>query len=688
MAARRFRPTTIRPSSGGALVTVGSLDNVGEANYSLKVNFRRFGDKEIRREGWSFFRPNPLAITEEQVAEQALRLTGDINAIAQAVRADGSRVLIAATATTIYRHDTSTGPSFAWTPIGTGYSTAGKRWEVVAVNSQLVFNNGVDLPFTISVADPIPQPIWELRERGIASVWTIAEYYGFLHCFDIREIQATELVAWMNGVTPYGLVPDAKCNRIRQRHIWSEYGQPRNWAPIYTVTLAAEGSVLTLPFPSHTFVANQTRVAVIGGGVNGGTLGGGAGIEDGVLVTAVAGTQLALERATSATITYPRQVQVTRFADVSTVVGYADMTDDGSGIMKALTMRDTLVIYRETGIFIGRYTAVLDQPFAFKRIYNGSNIPYFPDTVIDCQGEGHLFAGRSRFFFFDGVDEPKVFPILDAARANFFATAFGSAGGTRYSAFATHNLMTREVWFCTPQMTLAYDYEGKTCSEIDSGITAATMIVRPSTDDELWFVMAARCTVGWTRYSMLARYGFTTSEAGISRSTHYRFESGVSAWMASGLWVLADVFNEKDVRSYVLHMSSSQAGNLGQPALSVVLEATDDASMPVGLLFTHEISEHQHRSLVSMAYRATFFRDTIHVTPACADMDIQIVGRTIEASICPSASVARSRTFTSVSASNPPGYTPPAYKGPVYDATPASAVFAPMTIGEAPTYHP
>ena len=41
---------------------------------------------------------------------------------------------------------------------------------------------------TISVGDTEPQPIWELRERGIAAVGTIAEYYGFLHCFDITEI--------------------------------------------------------------------------------------------------------------------------------------------------------------------------------------------------------------------------------------------------------------------------------------------------------------------------------------------------------------------------------------------------------------------------------------------------------------------------------------------------------------------
>lgn len=682
MAARRFRSTTIKPSDGGTLVTVGSQDNVGEANYSMKVNFRRYGDREIRREGWTFFRPNALALTMSQMWAQALFSMADITAIAQAVRADGSRVLVAATATTLFRYDWQSGewvdgqpPSFSWTTIGTGYSAAGKRWEVVPVNGYLVFNNGVDLPFTISVSDPTPQPIWELRERGIASVWTITEYYGFLHCFDILDIKATELNAWMNGATPYGIVPVSKCNRIRQRHIWSEYGQPRNWAPIYTITLAAEGSVIALPFPSKTFVANETRVAVIGGGINGGTLGGGTGYETGVLVTGVAGAQLSLEVATSATNTYPRIAQITRFADVSSIVGHFDMTDDGSGIVKAVTMRDTLVVYRETGIFVGRYTAVLAQPFVFKRVYNGSNIPYFPDTVIDCQGEGHLFAGRSRFFFFDGVDEPKVFPIIDAARLNFFGTTFGGSGGTRYSAFAIHNQLTREIWFSTPYMTLAYDYENRTCSEIDTGITAAAMIVRPQTTDELWFVMANKTELMTGIFaSVIARYGFGMVGVTGQVKTWWRYGKGVAAWLRSGLWVLGDVFNEKDVRSYVLHLSSGQpaAQGAGQPAIKVVIESTHDAATPPRLLFQHSITDHQNKSLVSMAYRGTFFRDTLYLDSAStSDIDVQVTGRTIEASICPSASITRSQQGPALAYMVP--HEP--YMGPVYPTAPSGATF-------------
>ena len=559
----RFKPYTIKPASGGALVNVGSAENVGAENYTEKVNFRRIVDREARREGWNFFNPNEAT---DLTAQRLASLYGTtITRIAEAVQANGERLLIAASKEKIFRFNLPTG---AWVEIGAGYAATGKRWEVVEVAGEAVFNNGVDLPFTLSVQYPTPRPIHELRERGVASVGTIAEYFGFLHCFDVREIIPDQLNAWMNGATPYGPVPDAQCNRFRYRHIWSEFGRPRDWAPVFSVTLNSASTAITLPFPSSVFHANETRVAVIGGGVNGGTLGGETGYESGVLVTSVAGATIALEKST-ATLTYPRQVKVCRFADVSSIVGYNDITDDGSAVLKALPLRDTFVLYRETGIFIGRYSAQMEQPFPFKRAFRGKNInvPYDPDTLIDVEGLGHLFAGRKpdgeedsggHFFLFDGVDEPRRIMSLDVSSETFFKSVTDQA-----SAFACHQPNTGEIWFCSPTMVLAYDVTTKTCSEIDAAVTAAALVKNPAGSDKR-FVLATG--------GALATYG----------GTFFRFGAGVAARITFGLWSMGDEWNDKEIRGYSVLLSNKRT----PIPLVVSLDATHDASVAPERLFS------------------------------------------------------------------------------------------------------
>ena len=606
----RFKPFTIKPTSGGALVNVSSAENVGAENYVEKVNFRRVVDREVRREGWSYFNPNEATdITAQRLAALAgYAVTG----VAEAVRANGDRLLIALTKDKVLRYELNG----TWTEIGAGYTTGGRRWEVVPINGELIFNNGVDLPFTISVGFPYPRPIWELRERGVASVGTIAEYFGFLHCFDIREIHADDLNAWMNGATPYGPVPDALCNRIRYRHIWSEYGKPREWAPTFAVELAAASATMTLPFPSKAFTAGETRVAVVNGGINGGTLGGETGYESGILVTAAAGASITIEKST-AVLTYPRTVQVCRFTDTSSIVGYRDLTDDGSAVLKALPLRDSFILYRETGIFIGRYTATLAEPFQFRRAFRGKTIhvPYYHDTLIDLDGTGHIFADRERFYLFDGVDEPKVYQPLELSRARFFATAGGQG-----DPFAVHQPQTAEIWFCTPTDVLAYDVATRTCSEIDAAVAAAATIADPLTGVQR-FVLATG--------GALACYG---------GGTFARYGVGVAARIVSGLWAMDDEHNEKEVRAYILLLSSTCA----PISMVITMESTNDLATTPAQLFS-ETTLPGWDGYIPLYFVGGYFRDTIEVPASAGDKDVQISGRTIEACGIATYGVGRSR---------------------------------------------
>lgn len=606
----RFKPFTIKPTAGGALVNVCSAENVGAENYTEKVNFRRVVDREVRREGWTYFNPNEVT----DIAGQRLAALAGyaITGVAEAVRANGDRLLIALTKDKVFRFEM---PAGAWVEIGSGYSMNGRRWEVVPINGELILNNGVDLPFTISVGFPYPRPIWELRERGVASVGTIAEYFGFLHCFDIREIHADDLNAWMNGATPYGPVPDSLCNRIRYRHIWSEYGRPREWAPVFAVELTAATATLTLPFPSKAFTAGATRVAVVNGGINGGTLGGETGYETGIMVTAVNGASITLEKPT-ALLSYPRTVQVCRFADTSSIVGYKDLTDDGSAVLKALPLRDSFILYRETGIFIGRYTATLEDPFQFRRAFRGKTIhvPYYHDTLVDLDGTGHIFADRERFYLFDGVDEPKVYQPLELSRARFFATA-----GSQGDPFAVHQPQTGEIWFCTPAAVLAYDVATRTCSEIDATVEAAATIADPLTRVHR-FVMATG--------GALACYG----------KTYTRYGVGVAARIVSGMWAMADEHNEKEVRAYVLLLSSTSA----PISLVITMDSTNDLAAAPTRLFS-ETTVPGWDGYIPLYFVGTYFRDTIEVPASAGEKDVQISGRTIEACGIATYGVGRSR---------------------------------------------
>ena len=85
-----------------------------------------------------------------------------------------------------------------WIVIGSGYSTAGKRWETVSINGYMVFNNGVDLLCTYRVEEMSVVPIYELREQGVAAVGTISEINGILMCGDITEIHPHEVPLWFN----------------------------------------------------------------------------------------------------------------------------------------------------------------------------------------------------------------------------------------------------------------------------------------------------------------------------------------------------------------------------------------------------------------------------------------------------------------------------------------------------------
>lgn len=225
--SRAHKPVTLAPQNGGRLATDISLNDVGVENYRVKRDWRRAEvNREIRREGHLYFWPSE----DLPLADQCLNAPEPVTLVVEAQAATGKKAIIAATRTTIYRYFYSTdgayvgvpedleyfdgdyveddyvaddtgeeyvsgdanGPYFddtasQWAVIGSGFSEAGKRWEVCQIGDDIIFSNGVDLPVSYGVGKSAVEPLYELRENGVFAVGTITEFNDVLMLGDIIQ---------------------------------------------------------------------------------------------------------------------------------------------------------------------------------------------------------------------------------------------------------------------------------------------------------------------------------------------------------------------------------------------------------------------------------------------------------------------------------------------------------------------
>jgi len=616
-----------------------SSDTVGILNYVEKVNFRRDGDVEARREGWVKFKPNDTL----PLGTQHLNIGTKLTLMAENIRPNGDRCIVAATPTTIYRFTYATG---LWTEIGTGF-TPGSRWQSTSIDGYLIMNNGVDLPISYRVEDPAVQPLKELREVGVAKVKWIVEYNGFLVCLNITTIIQTHLATILSGPNPYGIVPVEQTNTISYRVIWSEFGKPLNWAPAVTAVLNNPTNVIPLPYPMSAFLPGVTRVAVINGGEDGGTLGGDEAHPNGILVTNKTNTApftITLEVPTAPEVpptdptfpTYPRTVTVMRWEDQSTMSAYKDLQGDSSYILCAYVLHTMLIVYRSRGIYVGRYKADVAEPFDWKeRVEETPNVPIWPEAVsVVGDDEYHLYPGRGNFFYaFDGVNPPAIHPVMDQTRKRFFE------GITNNSmVWTVANPVSKESWFVRPGFTLCYDHVHKTCSEMDASIDAAAYVSRPrpldatgtsaGASDEDWFILSINGVV------------YTYGRVNGVLTTFFRDGFNPGGRLVWGRGALGDprgngdTFNEKKLRSALLHWASNQA----PLSIRYKLFAAHDAQSTRVTCVDEVITTDE--GLIPVHYLATYFQDEIHIEGG-ADFDLRFIGRVYERAIVRSASVTR-----------------------------------------------
>lgn len=574
------KPQTLRVSDGGHLITIASPENVGPANYTEKTNWRRLDDKEVRREGTTLF---------------SNVLTGVIG-MWEALRPNGSRALVAATATGIYRFDPS---DDGWDTLGTGFTAT--EWQGESIDGYLVLNNGVDLPVYFRVEDSVVTPMKEMREIGIGMVGTISIYNGFLLCADISEIIPAELNGVMNSGSPYGAVSSTICNRVRYKIGWSDYEDVTNWSPVITATiLTADKDKIVLPYPVSAFPVG-TRLAVVGAGAGNGVLD--------TVVTVVTGATLTVGVAADAGLAYPLTVTVTRFEDTSTFSGFASIQDDSSRVVRMRALKKILVVYRETGIWTGRYTGVVESPFIFTPEYSGSDVPAYPMALEDVEGDYHVYATGTRFYKYDGAGNPTIHGPLDNARSLFFANP-----GT--VPFAKHNPVTKEIWFCNLNGVLAYDYLHDTASWIDEPYTAAVFTYQPGHATNRRFYMAKAAAV--YQYGLL--FGATVP------TTYLRVTAvgGVpSITYGIGPLPRRSDTTESDLHGYMV----LAAGGATDIDLTVTVWGKDNVAAPDEQLFSEVLDTPVTEPLIPAFFRNIYFKDRIQITDV-ADVGFAITGRT------------------------------------------------------------
>ena len=616
-----YQSFSIRPTQGGDLMTIPSSENPGLSNYTTKRDWRRVVDQEWQREGHVNFAPAGVAEDHQPFpnypdTDEPITLTHQLRA------PNGRTAFIVGTPTTLYRFFTEPGGVYEpdvyedgvystvgegeWLVIGSGYSTSGHRWEAKNIAGVAYFNNGIDLVQTYNLNDFEVRPHYELREQGIARVETIAEFYGTLFCADITEINGDSLASVMNGADPYGPVTDsAIVERFAYRAAASSIGEPDRFGSMVNVATVAGNPTVTLEYPMRSLEAGM-EVLIVGAGTD--------GTNHTSVIVFASGASITLETAPAVTLS---AALLSRSDRLSLTAGYNDLQDDSSAVLRMEPLQDRLVVFKDTGFFIGVYTGDPNQPFAFTRTYTGPQTLFWRWTVISVNGDYLLFAGRFGFLKFSlTTQKPEPHEKLTLCENVFYDTALEE---NEDLIFAADNGLTSEAWFCFPSTgedhALIYDYKFNTTSTSGRWYTAAATVKRPGRGIQAgpqqdWFV--AGNSIGTVLQYSLTAFGASGYTLGSGYDSGYDCvlehgwgSLGRSAYKTMGESI--DDFNEKDVRCHTTLLASRSPGS----ELTIRIETAHNPSDVAEMVLEETLTELDTKNAVELFARGTYFRDRL-----------------------------------------------------------------------------
>ena len=219
------------------------------------------------------------------------------------------------------------------------------------------------------------------------------------------------------------------------------------------------------------------------------------------------------------------------------------------------------MIYRDTG-YMTAIRVNTSEIFQFERRYTGPRVVDFRNSLIDVSGRYHVFMSFNGIYQTDrAASQPKLLQAMEKG-TRFWE---GLNGDEAERVFTIDNSETREIFFCSPTETYAFDYETNTVSEIDQVFSAGTSIIRPWTSKRIehrWVVLALSDKIknipyfesnGEEVYHFMVRYGRGPDNYQVFN----RYGNEYRSVLQSGLIDFTDQFNDKDVRSYALHVAEN-----------------------------------------------------------------------------------------------------------------------------------
>jgi hypothetical protein len=487
-----------------------------------------------------------------------------------------------------------------WTVIGEGFNdvahtyrgisgdiATGPQWESVSINGYSILNNGIDLPVVYRDEWFGVKPLYELREIGVGRVGTISSYLSFLICADVYEVIEKEFTPIMMSSNPCATLNDAQLTRRQFKQVWSAYGEPTRFASTVNVNVPIPPTNSPGQFSvACEWVVNSLSVGQKMQFAYSELLGEwtikSINVVNGINYKLVAGHYSVITFEEGCNLVAPKLPAETLMSAsdmVNSHVGFSEIQDDSSQIIKMAPLRDKLVIYRDSSIYLMSFSGDPVAPFTFEPLYRGNKGVYYKHSFIGVEHNYHMYAGRDAFYRFDLSSRlPKTVQTFDYGSDMHDKVTIDDTNWV----VASHNPTTSEFWWSYPipqslwglhttsdgivlaGETLCWDYGNDSLSLVDYQFTAMGSIKQPLPDVNLeskpmrdWFIMGAFDGI-------LYQYGKTDDGYEIFyRRSHTKkplnpveSRETYTSVIESGLTPFGDTYSEKDIRAYLLQLST------------------------------------------------------------------------------------------------------------------------------------
>jgi hypothetical protein len=411
---------------------------------------------------------------------------------------------------------------------------------------------------------------------------------------------------------------ESAMDRVHYRTLWSMPDEPRRFGAIVAGTIEAGGQVVTLKFPTKSFEAGQ-EIIIAGAGVDEGNL------TVNILSVSGLGQYLLISEVAETSI---EEQPVEQSDAQGSIVGFEDLQDDSSGILRILNLSDVLVIYKETCIFTAVYTGSVDNPFDFRRlkIPESLNLVY-RWTLVDVGGQFHVYAGANAFYRLDLSSRvPRIVPEMEMIADRFFTQV--SLDRTD-EIFGADNGVTNEIFWFFPSTSedkaICLDYKSSSASTSTIQMTAAATVRRLAATVEpterLFLMGTSTGTIVVYGRADASQASWVASQKAdpnggyqiFYRRSAYPFsatQAGYDSELNSGLGDFGDSYNSKDATEYVLRLAS-QSPNCG---VRFSLYGYRNPNENPDLLLNEYMPSPQRENLFAFLKSAHFFKYSILIS--------------------------------------------------------------------------